>query len=238
MAKYFINQKLESRLSESGFFNEILKKDNQEPKIISFVNPFSYSLIAKNEYLINEIDHWFVDGLALCYLTNLRRNKKITRASFDLSSVGRTFLEYAAEKNKKVAFIGGTEGEIHTACNNLQILFPNLNITYQHHGFIKNNYEKMYSKINDSGANNLVIGMGTPIQEEFAIGCMRNCPNLSLIFTCGGFLTQTAIKPDYYHPLIKKLGLRWLQRAYLHKHVRRRLLRDYPKFIIRYLLNK
>ena len=79
--------------------------------------------------------------------------------------------------------------------------------------------------------------MGTPIQEDFAIYCLQNSKFIKKAVTCGGFITQTAIKGDYYHPLIKKLGLRWLQRAYLHKHVRDRLFRVYPKFIFSYLLD-
>ena len=238
MARDFINKALESKIIDSTFFDEILKKKDDNAKVISFVNPFSYSLVASDVQIIREIDYWFVDGMALCHLTNLRRENKISRASFDLSSIGKDFLEYAENQNLKVAFIGSTEKEIKIACENLVLLFPNLNIVFQHHGFIKNNYENIYEKINKSDANYVVVGMGTPMQEEFAIGCKTHCPNLSLILTCGGFLTQTAMKPDYYHPLIKRFGLRWLQRAYLHKHVRNRLIKDYPSFIIRYLFNR
>ena len=239
MKSPFVNSKLESRIFDSkDFDSEVLSKESDVARIVSFVNPFSYRIIANNEELIHEIDYWFVDGMALCHLTNLRRKSKISRASFDLSSVGKGFLSHASENTYKVAFIGGAVSEIDSACNNLKILFPDLNIVFQHHGFIKNNYEDIYEKINKSDANYVVVGMGTPMQEEFAIGCKTHCPNLSLILTCGGFLTQTAMKPDYYHPLIKRFGLRWLQRAYLHKHVRNRLIKDYPSFIIRYLFNR
>ncbi|NQY88481.1 MAG: WecB/TagA/CpsF family glycosyltransferase [Colwellia sp.] len=238
MAKGFVSSALEAKLNDSVIFEEILASDNTSANIVSFVNPFSYSLIAKRAELIHGIDYWFVDGMALCYLTNLRRKNKITRASFDLSSVGNNFLSFAADNALKVAFIGGAENEIELACQNLIKLFPNLNIVYSHHGFIKNNFDDIYAQINNSGANYIVVGMGTPMQEKFAIGCRDACLNLTLIITCGGFITQTAIKPDYYHPLIKKFGLRWLQRAYLHKHVRERLIKDYPSFIIRYIFNK
>ncbi|MBA6224520.1 WecB/TagA/CpsF family glycosyltransferase [Colwellia sp. MB02u-18] len=239
MAGNFINSALESKIFDSkDFDSKVLSKESDVARIVSFVNPFSYRLIANNEQLIYEIDYWFVDGTALCHLTNLRRKSKISRASFDLSSVGKNFLNCASENAYKVAFIGGAETEIDSACENLKILFPDLNIVYKHHGFIKDNFDSIYTQINKSDAYYVVVGMGTPMQEEFAIGCKKHCPKLSLILTCGGFLTQTAIKPDYYHPLIKKLGLRWLQRAYLHKHVRKRLINDYPSFIIRYLLNR
>ena len=239
MERTFVNKNLENKICSYFEIKDILNLPTlKAPEIISFVNPFSYKLIAEKPILINEVDYWFVDGILLCYLTNLRREKKIIRASFDLSSVGSTFLKLAEDKSYKIAFVGGAETEINLACNNLKIQFPRLNIVYKHHGYIQKDFEKVYTEINGSGANYLIVGMGTPMQEEFAIGCKKHCTSLSLIFTCGGFLTQTAMKPDYYHPIIKKLGLRWLQRAYLHKHVRSRLLKDYPRFIIRYLLNK
>lgn len=238
MAKSFISSALESKIFGSNSFNKILKEQDECTKVVSFVNPFSYSLIAKNPEIINNIDYWFVDGMALCHLTNLRRKNKVSRASFDLSSIAKDFLSFASENDSQIAIIGSEENEIDVACNNLIKLFPKLNIVYRKHGYIKNNFEEVYAEINKSGARYVLVGMGTPIQEEFAIGCKKYCPNLSLIFTCGGFLTQTAMKPDYYHPLIKKLGLRWLQRAYLHKHVRKRLIKDYPSFIIRYLINR
>jgi N-acetylglucosaminyldiphosphoundecaprenol N-acetyl-beta-D-mannosaminyltransferase len=239
VAKSFINSDLESKIFDSSAFQlNALVNNNKSPQIVSFVNPFSYRFIANNQELIDKVDYWFVDGMALCYLTNLRREDKISRASFDLSSVGKDFFNFASENIFKLAFVGGSGNEIDLACRNLKELFPKLNIVYKHHGFIKHSFEKIYTEIHESGANYVVVGMGTPMQEQFSIGCKAHCPNVVLIMTCGGFISQTAMKPDYYHPIIKKLGLRWLQRAYLHKHVRKRLINDYPLFIIRYLLNK
>lgn len=238
MATSFINSTLESKIVDSKVIESILNNEISHPQLISFVNPFSYSLIARNKRLVDEIDYWFIDGSALCYLTNLRRQKKITRASFDLSSIANDVFNYASKMSLKVAVIGGAPGEVEIACNNLEQIFPNLNIVFKHHGYIKDDFDRVYKEINNSLANYVVVGMGTPIQEEFAIKCKNSCVHLSAIFTCGGFITQTAMKPDYYHPLVKKLGLRWLQRAYHYKHVRDRLIKDYPGFAIRYLINR
>jgi UDP-Gal:alpha-D-GlcNAc-diphosphoundecaprenol beta-1,4-galactosyltransferase len=239
MVGNFVKKDLEAKICSYSNFAEILEKKENETRVISFLNPFSYPIVANDPYIISEVDDWFVDGAALCWLTNLKRKEKILRASFDLTSVGKDFLEFAERKKLRVAIIGSNEYENDTACNNLCSLFSDLNIVFKHHGFFnKSNFKDIYSKINSSGANYLVVGMGTPMQELFAICCKKYCPNLILILTCGGFLTQTAMKSDYYHPLIKKLGLRWFQRAFLHQHVRERLIKHYPIFIFRYLMNK
>lgn len=82
--------------------------------------------------------------------------------------------------------------------------------------------------------------MGSPYQENFSISLKNSFGNsrLKLIITCGGFLTQTSIKTDYYHPIIKKTGLRWLQRMVMHKHVRDKVFSKYPSFILKYFVER
>lgn len=77
--------------------------------------------------------------------------------------------------------------------------------------------------------------MGTPYQENFAQIIKSLNDKGIVVLTCGGFLTQTSMRADYYYPLIKKLGLRWLQRIVMHQHVRQRVIKDYPKFLLTYL---
>jgi N-acetylglucosaminyldiphosphoundecaprenol N-acetyl-beta-D-mannosaminyltransferase len=77
--------------------------------------------------------------------------------------------------------------------------------------------------------------MGTPAQEEFAV-FLKTEGIVANIFTCGGFISQTAIRTYYYHKFGKG-KLRWLQRAIEFKHIRKRLLFDYPINIIRYIFD-
>lgn len=239
MAKSFISEELELRVkkSESDFF-EIINSEHNTTKIISFVNPFSYPIVSRSPLILDLVDYWFVDGSALCYLSNLRRSENVSRVSFDFSSVANVFFEYASDNQMNVGLIGSTEQEIVKAVENIQKLYPRLSIVYSHHGYIKENYQKVCTEIDNVNVDLLLVGMGTPMQEEFSIFCKENSHSLKAVVTCGGFLTQTSIKSDYYHPLVKRLGLRWAQRALLHQHVRNRLIRDYPVFIIRYLLNR
>jgi len=236
MARIIINSALEKKLSTSNDFLTALTCD--ESAVISFVNPFSYSLIANRSDLVEGVKFWFVDGQALCLLTNVRREKKLLRASFDFSSVASQFFSYAAETEKSVAIVGATANEVEKAQINLQIKYPDLKLQYYRDGYIKREFfNEVLAELDKNKCELLIVGMGTPAQEDFAIYCLQNSKYILKAVTCGGFITQTAIKGDYYHPMIKKLGLRWLQRAYLHKHVRDRLLKVYPKFIFSYLFD-
>lgn len=204
-----------------------------ESTVISFLNPFSYYEVEKEPKLIEGVDHYFSDGSLLCILHNLFLHK-ITRASFDYSSIAEVFLHETQQQSKRVAIIGATNAENKIAVDVLKQQFPSLNIVYQRDGYIKDPL-KIIKELDTLRPEVILIGMGTPYQERFSVSLKQSLTSVAVIITCGGFLTQTSIKPDYYHPLIKKLGLRWLQRVIMHKHVRERVLKKYPKFVFSYL---
>ncbi len=49
-------------------------------------------------------------------------------------------------------------------------------------------------EIDDSCPDILVVGMGTPLQEEFLLKCVDKLTSVKEFYTCGGFLEQTASK--------------------------------------------
>jgi len=212
-------------------------KDNKQ-RLVSFVNPFSYRVLLNSPNIIDGIDSFYSDGSLLQRLHNIFYPKsKVNRISFDYSSIAGEVFEFVQNNELNIAFVGGTSTEISKAEVNIKTCYPMLNIVYSRSGYFNGEEEKKdcFNLIDESNAAVLIVGMGTPIQEQFLMEAKLNCPNVKLMFTCGGFLTQTAIKSDYYHPLIKKLGLRWLQRVVMHKHVRQRIIKDYPKFLVTYL---
>ncbi|WP_249554552.1 WecB/TagA/CpsF family glycosyltransferase [Shewanella sp. 10B] len=180
----------------------------------------------------------FSDGLLLTWLNNLFEDKKIVRTSFDYSSIASDFFDFCSYKKLKVGLLGGAEDEISVACERIKVLHPSLIVSLHRNGYFSSDNEKN-DFINSLIANDVdvvIVGLGSPLQEDFAIMLYNKMPNLKCVITCGGFITQTSIKADYYPRLIKKFGLRWLYRAILHKHVRKRLFIDYPKFFISYIL--
>jgi UDP-Gal:alpha-D-GlcNAc-diphosphoundecaprenol beta-1,4-galactosyltransferase len=232
-------KKLDDKISISLDFPLILSSiKNEKQTLVSFVNPFSYNELIKSPEIIDGIDYFYSDGSLLQRLHNIFHPKsKVARLSFDYSSIAGDVFEYSQNNSIKIALVGGTSSEILKAKENIERSFPTLEITYVRSGYFDDQQDKneTFRLIEQSGADILIVGMGTPIQDQFIIEAKVSCPNVKLMFTCGGFLTQTSIKSDYYHPLIKKLGLRWLQRMVMHKHVRQRVIKDYPKFLISYL---
>lgn len=230
-----MNHKLNKKLNSGEVFDQTSANAfaSENTTVISFLNPFSYYEVAQDDTLINGVDYYFSDGSLLCHLHNLFL-PKITRASFDYSSIAGPFLESVAATKKRIAIIGATEEENALAVEVLKKQYPNLNVVFHRNGYIDDNI-KVANKLSELKAEVVLIGMGTPYQERFSIFLKEHLTFPAVIITCGGFLTQTSIKPDYYHPLVKKFGLRWLQRIVMHKHVRDRVLKVYPKFIFSYL---
>jgi len=232
-------KKLDDKISINFKLSLLLSSiKDEKQRLVSFVNPFSYSILIKSPDIIDGIDFFYSDGSLLQRLHNIFHPKsKVNRLSFDYSSIAGDVFNYAQRNKIKIALVGGTSDDISKAKDNIKICYSGLDIAYFRSGYFNETNDKYesFTLIEKSNAAILIVGMGTPIQEQFLIEAKINCPNVKLMFTCGGFLTQTAIKSDYYHPLVKKLGFRWLQRVILHKHVRHRMVKDYPKFFLTYL---
>lgn len=227
---------LDNKITCGSRFHNVVDVYLQDlkPSVISFVNPFSYIRVVQNSSLVDGIDSYFSDGRLLCILHQWFV-QKIERASFDYSSIADSFFLKAIENKLSVALVGSTSNEISIATNKISKKYSSLNICYSRDGYIEDSQE-FIEKLQAAKPDIVILGMGTPHQEVMAVKLKHALVDCRLIITCGGFLTQTAIKFDYYHPLIKRFELRWLQRMWMHSHVRKRVAVDYPKFIFRYVL--
>lgn len=234
-----VDERLETKILSGTDFDKIYNS-SEVGCIVSFVNPYSYRVVSlcADASVVNEVDYWFSDGALLCGLIGVRRRQTIQRASFDFSSVAKDVFRRCVTEQSRVAIVGGAPGEVEVAIQNIKLIFPGINFVFSSHGYFDvATRECVIDSIVNSRPDVIVVGMGTPAQEIFSIDCRKRLITPARIFTCGGFVTQTAAKPDYYHPLIKKTGLRWLQRAWEFPHVRKRLFRDYPSFFIKYVFD-
>ncbi|MDW2318790.1 WecB/TagA/CpsF family glycosyltransferase [Vibrio sp. 1159] len=205
---------------------------------VTFVNPFSYNLVEQRSEYKDVFDGVYVDGASLVKIFNLMHGANISRYSFDFSSIASDVLEFAVENSKKVAFIGGKQEEISLAVENIKLQYSGIDIVFYRNGYFNTDQElvECLKSLEELKVDLIIVGMGTPYQEDFISKIDSHLEQNFIAFTCGGFLSQTAVKGDYYHRWVKKLGLRWLQRAVSNQHVRKRLVSDYPRFFVKYVL--
>jgi UDP-Gal:alpha-D-GlcNAc-diphosphoundecaprenol beta-1,4-galactosyltransferase len=202
---------------------------------VSFLNPFSY-LQLMNDFALQEcINEFYADGSLLC-LCHRIKDKPIVRASFDYSSIAEPFLNLVASRGCRVAIIGATADELNLAVSRIKNKFTNINIVFSSHGYISSYYQ-IEAEFLESRPDVIIVGMGSPNQEDFIRQLYENYGHSYLAISCGGFLTQTSIRDDYYWPIVKRFGFRWLQRMIMHRHVRKRIYKDYPLFLIKYFIS-
>ncbi|GAA4496406.1 WecB/TagA/CpsF family glycosyltransferase [Pseudaeromonas paramecii] len=205
-------------------------------RLVTFVNPVSFygfKAMAGRE----EFNYVFSDGALLTRLHNLFFHQhKIARISFDFSSIAGDVLAYAAQQGLRVVMVGGSQEDTSAVSLVLAQRFAKLNFAV-YPGFFasEDDRDNFIVQMNDYPPDIVVCGMGFPRQELFLLRCKALLKQPFVGFTCGGFISQTALRPDYYPAWVKRFGLRWLQRAILHSHVRQRLLVDYPAFLVKYL---
>lgn len=205
-------------------------------RLITFVNPVSFygfKAMAGRE----QFDAVFSDGALLTRLHNvLFPTSKIKRISFDFSSIAAEVLQHAEANGLRLVFVGGSQDDSSSVNVALSQRFPSLVFSVYPGYFASDEaMDEFILSLSDSRPDVVVCGMGFPRQELFLLRCKALLIQPFVGFTCGGFISQTALRPDYYSEWIKRFGLRWLQRAFMHGHVRKRLLVDYPVFLIRYL---
>jgi len=190
-------------------------------------------MIKDNFEKYSGLDGFFVDGALLRTCLYFKYGTKVNRISFDYSSIADDFLLFCESNKLIVSFVGATEEELINAIGYFKARYPKLIVGFSHNGYFSSSeFTHILHGISQSDV--VIIGMGAPFQEDIAIKIKDNT-NVKLAITCGGFITQTAMKKDYYHPLIKRMGLRWLQRMFLHKHVRNKVFCEYPRFIYRFI---
>ena len=80
----------------------------------------------------------------------------------------------------------------------------------------KNDRKKAIADIIGLDSDFTIIGMGSPLQEQFALDLKKSGYN-GVVFTCGGFLHQTARGIKYYPEWVNKYNLRAFYRLFHEK---------------------
>jgi len=203
-----------------------------ERGIVTYINPFSYLKLRK-KIDIQTFDHLTSDGIVVKKLSGIFLKKKVQRLSPDFSSYfNGLFKQISATKNS-IYFVGTMPSLIELSINNIKHKFPSLNIIGYRHGYFENNkeIEAHIKEIFDLGPDVIIVGMGSPLQEEYLIKLKRTGWK-GRGYACGGFLHQSSKKADYYPNWINKMNLRWLYRIYNEPKLIKRYTIDYCWFLL------
>ena len=152
--------------------------------------------------------------------------------AFDLFDYLNKHIDY------DIYFIGSKQEEIEGATRHIQANYPNLQIKGFRNGYFKDQNERSHvlNEIISLNPNYVVIGMGSPIQEQFAIDLKAAGYN-GIVFTCGGFFHQTKENINYYPNWINKYNLRAFYRLYREHGLFKRLYNVLVEFPILFTID-
>lgn len=207
-----------------------------ENSLITYLNPYSYLLMRKQVKTIESFDVVNYDGFLLSWLMRLLGIKQ-ERTSFDMTSFAPVFFDFLAKRKCNVFFVGSEPGVADKAVRELKVNYPSLIVSGVRHGFFCDSEErdKFISKLVLLNPDYVVVGMGTPVQEQFLVD-LKGAGWDGVGYTCGGFLHQTAKAGiRYYPPIINRLNLRWFYRMIDEPKLIKRYFLDYPKFLFFFL---
>lgn len=149
----------------------------------------------------------------------------------------REIIELSNKKGYSVYLLGGEKGIPEKAKENLQKIYPEVNIVGTHHGYFSKEEEKeIIKEINELQPNVLFVALGAPKQEKW-IAEHKNQLKVDVAAGQGGTYDYEAGKIKRAPKWMQKLGIEWLWRLALQpsRIVRMRVL---PIFLIKILLAK
>lgn len=223
--------------SKSEYISDLMKQfEGGEKKVIVSGNPEVLNnglKIRELSILYNESDI-IPDGIGIII------GGKITRQRFREKIAGIELMEdiliLSGERKIKVYMLGSEEWVVKKAVNECSQNFGVLMAGYHNGYFDLESCEAIIREINDSGAEILFIGMGSPRQELF-IARYRHMLKCRIQMGVGGSFDILAGKLKRAPRWMIRTGFEWLYRV-INEPARIVRLTSIPNFLIKVVRNR
>lgn len=211
------------------------KTFEESGKIYTCINPYKYHMVRQNPGLYKEMDGIFVDGILMVRLFRICLRKKIPRLSFDMTAIAKDLFKYLNKKpEKSIYFIGSRQEFIEESVSNFKKSYPNMDVKGFRNGYFNDEEDRQESikSIVEENPTFTIVGLGGNVQEQYALD-LRKAGYNGIIFTCGGFLHQSAQNIQYYPEWIDHYNLRAVYRIFKERNFKRlqNILLFIPQFI-------
>ncbi len=204
---------------DSFMFEALEKKSN---KLILYTNIYGMNLARKYnwmETIFNRSDILLCDGTGVILGSKIIGTPIKERIS--LTDWGWELAKILNKTGHSLFLLGSTHEIVSKAAERLRMKYTDLNIAGYHDGFFNMEGDEnmdVISKINSSGADVLLIGMGMPRQEKWILE-NRELINSKIIITGGAVFNYFAGIQKRSPKWISRWGLEWFHR-FLHEPVR------------------
>lgn len=191
----------------------------QPPLIVTSANGHVLSLCARrtavrNVFLQTDLIH--ADGMSLVFgsrlhcLTPLPERICTTDFFHDVAEVGQRC-------GARMFLLGGTRAVSDAAAKRVKAQYPNLNIVGHACGYIRreNDEANVIDAINAAQPDILWIGLGVPLEQQFAVRNRYRLTGVGLIKTAGGLFDVLSGEKSRAPQWLIDVGLEWAYRWYL-----------------------
>lgn len=185
--------------------------NNNIANFIVNINPEIITKNYKNKELIdifNKQNYQIPDGIGIILASKIRKgniNQRIT--GIDLMNL---ICKESINFDSKIFLYGAKENIAEKAKKELQNLYPKINIVGTCNGYEDENI--VLGKINNSNANILFVGLGSPKQEQFIINNMHKLKNIKIFMPVGGSLDVISKSLKRAPNWMIQCNLEWLYR--------------------------
>ena len=224
---------------EAGKITEdLIKESNKSCKMIFAPNVEIIMMAQKDEEFFNILKESSLstpDSIGVTIGAKLQ--KKSFKERIPGQSYFRKIIELSNEKGYSIYLLGGMPGIAKKAKENLEKIFPNVNIVGLHHGYFDENEEKeVIKEINMLKPNVLFVALGAPKQEKW-IKKHRQELKVDVATGQGGTYDYEAGRIKRAPIWIQKIGMEWFWRLLKEpKRIKRQMV--LPVYLVKLVLKK
>lgn len=235
--KIIINKVIIDNIDYSGLSAKIyLAIDTSKQISIAYANANTINLTYKDKKLIDTLNSFDIihpDGIGVYFASRYLYGRNIIPDRITGSDL-YLVLALNAEKNKwKIFFFGHDEDTLSKISNYI----PGLIVSGTHNGFVYDDLE-IINQINSSQSDILIVGLGTPIQENW-VNKYKTKLNSKVILCVGEGIKVFAGEKRRGPVFLRKFGLEWLTRFIANpiKYFKRYIIGN-PLFLYRIFIIK
>lgn len=201
-------------LEEVGTITEkLIKESNKTCKMVFAPNVEFIMMAQKDKEFFNLLQESSLstpDSIGV--IIGAKLQKKAFKERIPGQSYFRKVIELSNEKGYSIYLLGGEPGIPEKTKENLQKLYPNVNIVGLHNGYFDENVEKeIIKEINSLQPNVLFVALGAPKQEKW-IKEHANELKVDIAAGQGGTYDYEAGKIKRAPLWVQKIGMEWLWR--------------------------
>lgn len=228
-----------TRCAINEFIEYVLQAAQIRQKtFITYVNAHCVNFAFRDadyRQILQQADVVYADGQAIIWAARFLGERLPERVN--AGDFFPEFVRRCATANLKLFLLGSYPGVASSVAERLQRQIPELEIVGTHHGFITPAEEpELVSRINNSGADILLVGMGVPRQEKWAFSQLERLA-VPVVWCVGALFEYYGGHRARAPQWVRRCGMEWLFRLILEpRRLWRRYILGNPEFVWRVLV--